>query len=127
MPKRNWIRVLLALLLGVLLFGSGVSLGQRQMVKSLGAQLRAVQARFRIDKIVQERHIKALLDQGCVAVAAGELSNNELSDRDVLGEFVHERLDNSTIEYINQRDPKILDEIDTPKDSFVNTWPGCEK
>jgi hypothetical protein len=124
MTKRNWTIITLTALLAVVLFGVGVSLGQRQMFSAFGAQLRGVQATLLFDRILQEREIKSLLERGCVTQAIGEISNNELADRQTLAGFAHETLDRDTLAYINKRDANILNE-DSPAGSFTNTWPGC--
>jgi hypothetical protein len=127
MTKRNWTITVLTMLLAIVLFAGGVILGQRLMFRAFSVQLRGVQATLLFDRIVQEREIKALLARGCVNVAEGEISNNELADRKTLSDFVREKLDRDTIAYINKRDSKILSELDSPIGSFTNTWPGCEK
>jgi hypothetical protein len=127
MTKRNWTITVATVLLAIVLFGGGVILGQRLMLRAFAIQLRGVQATLLFDRIVQEREIKTLLTRGCVSVAIGEISNSELADRKTLAAFVHEKLDRDTIAYINKRDSNILSEIDSPTGSFTNTWPGCEK
>jgi hypothetical protein len=127
MTKRNWIITVATVLLATVLFGGGVILGQRLMFRAFAVQLRGVQATLLFDRIAQEREIKTLLARGCVNVAIGEISNNELADRKILSAFVHEKLDRDTIAYINKRDSNILSELDSPTGSFTNTWPGCEK
>jgi len=97
------------------------------MFRAFAIQLRGVQATMLFDRIVQEREIKTLLARGCVNVAIGEISNNELADRKTLSAFVNEKLDRDTIAYINKRDSNILSELDSPTGSFTNSWPGCEK
>jgi len=127
MTKRNWTITVATVLLASVLFGVGVILGQRLMFRAFAIQLRGVQATMLFDRIVQEREIKTLLARGCVNVAIGEISNNELADRKTLSAFVNEKLDRDTIAYINKRDSNILSELDSPTGSFTNTWPGCEK
>jgi hypothetical protein len=127
MTKRNWTITVATLLLAIVLFGGGVILGQRLKFRAFAVQLRGVQATLLFDRIVQEREIKTLLARGCVNVAIGEISNDELADRKTLSAFVHEKLDRDTIAYINKRDSNILSELDSPTSSFTNTWPGCEK
>jgi len=127
MTKRNWTITVLTMLLAIVLFGGGVILGQRLMFRAFAIQLRGVQATMLFDRIVQEREIKTLLARGCVNVAIGEISNNELADRKTLSAFVNEKLDRDTIAYINKRDSNILSELDSPTGSFTNSWPGCEK
>ena len=127
MTKRNWTITVATVLLASVLFGVGVILGQRLMFRAFAVQLRGVQATLLFDRIVQEREIKTLLARGCVNVAIGEISNNELADRKTLSAFVNEKLDRDTIAYINKRDSNILSELDSPTGSFTNTWPGCEK
>jgi hypothetical protein len=97
------------------------------MVRAFRIQLSGVQTTLLLDRIVQERKIKSILERGCVTEAIGEISNNELADRETLSRFVHEKLDRGTIAYINRRDPNILNELDSPSGSFTNTWPGCQK
>jgi hypothetical protein len=97
MRKSNWTTIALAVLLAIVLFGVGVSLGQRQIFRAFGVQLRGVQATLRFDRIVQERELKSLLTRGCVTEAIGEVSNNELADRKTLSGFVHEKLDPDTL------------------------------
>ena len=126
MTKRNWTVTALMIVLAVALFGVGVIVGQRLMFRAFSSQLRGVQATLLFDRIVQEREIKSLLARGCVTQATGEISNNELADRKTLAGFVHEKLDQDTIAYINKRDANILNE-DPPAGSFTNTWPGCQK
>jgi hypothetical protein len=127
MTKRNWTITVATVLLASVLFGVGVILGQRLMFRAFAIQLRGVQATMLFDRIVQEREIKTLLARGCVNVAIGEISNNELADRKTLSAFVNEKLDRDTIAYINKRDSNILSELDSPTGSFTNSWPGCEK
>ena len=127
MTKRNWTITVATVLLASVLFGVGVILGQRLMFRAFAIQLRGVQATMLFDRIVQEREIKTLLARGCVNVAIGEISNNELADRKTLSAFVNEKLDRDTIAYINKRDSNILSEPDSPTGSFTNSWPGCEK
>jgi hypothetical protein len=127
MTKRNWTITVATVLLAIVLFGGGVILGQRLMFRAFTVQLRGVQATLLFDRIAQEREIKTLLARGCVNVAIGEISNNELADRKTLSAFVHEKLDRDTIAYINKRDSNFLSELDSPIGSFTNTWPGCEK
>ena len=127
MTKRNWTITTLTVLLAIVLLGVGVILGQRLMFGTFGVQLRGVQATLLFDRIVREREIKTLLARGCVTEAIGEISNNELADRKTLSDFVREKLDRDTIEYINKRDSNILSELDSPTGSFRNTWPGCQK
>jgi hypothetical protein len=127
MTKRNWTITVATLLLAIVLFGGGVIVGQRLMFRAFAVQLRGVQATLLFDRIVQEREIKTLLARGCVNVAIGEISNNELADRKTLLAFMHEKLDRDAIAYINKRDSNILSELDSPTSSFTNTWPGCEK
>jgi hypothetical protein len=127
MTKRNLTITVATVLLASVLFGVGVILGQRLMFRAFAIQLRGVQATMLFDRIVQEREIKTLLARGCVNVAIGEISNNELADRKTLSAFVNEKLDRDTIAYINKRDSNILSELDSPTGSFTNTWPGCEK
>jgi hypothetical protein len=125
--KRNWAIAALSIVLAIVLFSVGVSVGQRLMLRTVSVQLHDVQAMFLFDRIVQEREIKSLLARGCVTEATGEVSNNELADRKKLAGFVHEKLDRDTIVYINKRDANILNELDSPVGSFTNTWPGCQK
>ena len=127
MTKRNWTITVATLSVAIVLFVGGVVLGQRLMFRAFAVQLRGVQATLLFDRIVQERQIKALLARGCVNVAIGEISNNELTDRKTLSGFVHDKLDQDTLAYINKRDSNILNELDSPAGSFTNTWPGCEK
>jgi hypothetical protein len=127
MTKRNWTITVATLLLAIVLFGGGVIVGQRLMFRAFAVQLRGVQATLLFDRIVQEREIKTLLARGCVNVAIGEISNNELADRKTLLAFIHVKLDRDAIAYINKRDSNILSELDSPTSSFTNTWPGCEK
>ena len=127
MKSRVSIITTLTVVLAIVLFGVGVILGQRLMFRTIGVQLRGVQATLLFDRIVQEREIKALLARGCVTQAIGEVSNNELADRKTLSDFVRKKLDRDTIAYINKRDSNILSEVDSPTDSFTNTWPECEK
>jgi len=127
MTKRNLTITVATVLLASVLFGVGVILGQRLMFRAFAIQLRGVQATMLFDRIVQEREIKTLLARGCVNVAIGEISNNELADRKTLSAFVNEKLDRDTIAYINKRDSNILSELDSPTGSFTNSWPGCEK
>jgi hypothetical protein len=61
MAKRNGT---LSIVLGTVLFGVGVILGQRIMFRAFGVQLRGVQATLGFDRIVQERAIKSLLARG---------------------------------------------------------------
>jgi hypothetical protein len=117
----------LAVVLAVGLFGVGIVLGQRLVFRSFSVQLRGVQATLLFDRIVQERGIRSLLARGCVPEAIGELSNNELADRKTLADFVHAKLDAGTLAYIDKRDPRILNELESPAGSFTNTWPGCQK
>ena len=126
MTKRNWAVTGLGVVLAIVLFGVGVIVGQRLMLRAVSVQLRDVQAMLLFNRIVQEREIKSLLTRGCVTQATGEVSNNELADRKTLAGFVHEKLDRDTIAYINKRDANILNE-DPPAGSFTNTWPGCTK
>jgi hypothetical protein len=127
MTKRNWTITAAAVLLAIALFGVGVILGQRLMIRAFDVQLRGVQATLLVDRVVEERGIKSLLARGCVTEAIGEISNNELADRETLADFSHEKLDRDTIAYINKRDPKLLNELDAPTGAFTNTWPGCKK
>jgi hypothetical protein len=127
MTKRNWTITVATVLLAIVLFGVGVTLGRHLTFRAFATQLRSVQATLLFDRIVQEREIKTLLAHGCVNVAIGEISNNELADRKTLSAFVHEKLDRDTIAYISKRDSNILSELDSPTGSFTNTWPGCEK
>ena len=127
MTKRNWTITVATLSVAIVLFVGGVVLGQRLMFRTFAGQLRGVQATLLFDRIVQERQIKTLLARGCVNVAIGEISNNELTDRKTLSGFVHDKLDQDTLAYINKRDSNILNELDSPAGSFTNTWPGCEK
>ena len=127
MKSRVSIITTLTVVLAIVLFGVGVILGQRLMFRTFGVHLRGVQATLLFDRIVQEREIKTLLARGCVTQAIGEVSNNELADRKTLSDFVRKKLDRDTIAYINKRDSNILSEVDSPTDSFTNTWPECEK
>jgi hypothetical protein len=127
MTKRNWTITAVAVLLAIVLFGVGVIVGQRLMFRAFRIQLNGVQAMLLFNRIVREREIKSLLERGCVTEAIGEISNDELADRGTLAHSVYEKLDRDTIAYINKRDPNILNELDSPKGSFTNTWPGCQK
>jgi hypothetical protein len=127
MTKRKWAITALTALLAILLFVGGVNFGQRLMIRAFGVEVRGVQARLLFDRILHEREIKALLARGCITEAIGEVSNQELFDRETLAGFVHEKLDRDTIAYINQRDSNILSELDSPAGPFTNTWPGCQK
>jgi hypothetical protein len=127
MTKRNWTIIALTVLLAVVLFGGGVILGQRLMFRTFRLELDGVQARLLIDRIVGEQRIKSLLARGCVREALGDISNGELADRKTLSEFVYGKLDKDTIAYIKRRDPNVLNELDSPKGSYTNTWPGCSK
>jgi hypothetical protein len=127
MTKRNWTITVATLSLAIVLFVGGVILGQRLMFRAFAVQVRGVQAMLLFNRIVQEREIKTLLERGCANVAIGEISNNELADRKTLSDLVHEKLDRDTTAYINKRDSNILNELDSPAGSFVNTWPGCQK
>ena len=127
MTKRNWTIPALWVLLAIVLFGVGVILGQRLLMRKAGVQVRGVQAVLLFDRIVEERTLKSLLTRGCVTEAIGEISNRELADRKTLSQFAYEKLDRDTIAYINKRDPNILNELDSPTGSYTNTWPGCQK
>jgi hypothetical protein len=127
MQKRNLTVIALTVLLASVLFGGGVIVGQRLMFGAFGVQLRGVQGTLLLDRIVQEREIKALLARGCISEAIAKISNNELTDRETLSDFVHDKLDRDTIAYINKRDSNILSELDSPNGTFTNTWPECQK
>ena len=79
-----------------------------------------------VNRIVEERRIKSLLVRGCGDKAIGEITNNENSDLRMLLSFVDSNLDRPTIEYINNQDPKLLDELKTFDGKFVNTWSASE-
>ena len=66
-----------------------------------------------VNRIVEERRIKSLLARGCGNKAIGEIANDESSDLRMLSSFVDDHLDRPTIEYINNQDPKLLDELKT--------------
>jgi hypothetical protein len=127
MTKRNWNIAALSMVLAIVLFGVGVILGERLMLRAFGVQLRGVQATLLFDRIAQEREIQSLLARGCVGEAIGEISNHELADRKTLADFVRRKLDRDTLAYINTRDSNIFKELESPAGAFTNTWPGCQK
>lgn len=127
MKKRNWSISAIAVLLALGLFGAGVIVGQRSMFRGARIEVRGVQATLLFNRIVQEGEWKSLLARGCVTEAIGEISNSELADRKLLAGFVDEKLDRDSIAYINNRDPNMLSELDSPAGSYANTWPGCQK
>jgi hypothetical protein len=128
MTKRHWTVTALTVLLAIVLFGGGVIVGQQLMFRAFGVQLRGVQARLLVFRIVQEMDIKELLARGCIPEAIGEISNQALLDRKTLSDFVHEnKLDRDTVAYIKKQDSNILSELDSPAGTFTNTWPGCQK
>jgi hypothetical protein len=129
MARRHAIIALAVLGIAALSFGIGESLGQRSMMRSYRIELDAVQARLLVDRIVEERRIKALLGRGCATQAMGEITNNENADLKTLTEFVERKLDQSTLAYISNQDPDILSELKTFKGTYVNTWSasGCQR
>jgi hypothetical protein len=127
MTRRNVVGLAgAAVVIAALFFGIGVSLGQRSMVRSLRIQIDSIQAMVLANRIIEERRIKSLLARGCGNKAIGEITNNENLDLKTLSEFVGNSLDRPTIEYINNLDPKLLDELKTFDGKFVNTWSGTE-
>jgi hypothetical protein len=96
------------------------------MVRSLRSQIDSVQATLLVNRIVEERRIKSLLARGCGTKAIGEITNNENSDLRMLSRFVDSNLDGPTIEYINNQDPKLLNELKAFDGKFVNTWSAGE-
>lgn len=127
MTRRNVVALACAAaVIAALFFGIGMSLGQRSMVQSLRVQIDSVQAMLLVNRIVEERRLKSLLARGCGNKAIGEISNNENSDLRMLSGFVDSHLDRPTIEYINNQDPKLLDELKTFDGKFLNTWSASE-
>jgi hypothetical protein len=127
MTRRNVLALACAAaVIAALFFGIGASLGQRSMVRSLRIQIDSVQAMLLVNRIVEERRIKSLLARGCGNKAIGEITNDENSDLRMLSSFVDDHLDRPTIEYINNQDPKLLDELKTFDGKFVNTWSANE-
>jgi hypothetical protein len=127
MTRRNVVTLACAAaVIAALFFGIGVTLGQRSMIRSLRIQIDGVQAMLLVNRIVEERRLKSLLARGCGNKAIGEITNNESTDLRMLSGFVDNHLDRPTIEYINNQDPKLLDELKTFDGKFVNTWSASE-
>jgi hypothetical protein len=126
MSRRNLFFALTIVIIATLAFAIGESLGQRSMLKQAGVQLDGVQAMLLFDRIVEERKIKSLLAHGCATEAMTAIDHDENSDMKLLAEFANEKLEQSTITYIANRDPNLLKELKTFKSKYGNTWPEPE-
>ena len=112
-----------------LAFILGEILGQRSSVKQMRINLDGMQAMLLTDQIVEKRKVRSLLAGGCPTEAQEELNITENVEMKLLAEFVDGKLDRSSLEYINSRDPNILDELKTFKSKYPSKRPevSCVK
>jgi hypothetical protein len=125
--RRNVAIAFAVVVVCILSFLIGDSVGQRSMRKPVRIQVDGVQAMLLVDRLVEERKIKSLLARGCATEAMSALDHNENSDLRLLAEFVNGDLDRSALTYITTQAPNILDELKTFKSKYGNTWrePEC--
>jgi hypothetical protein len=116
---RRWLLLLYSL-------GSESASGNGQWFDHFGFKSTASKQWSLQNRIIEERRIKSLLARGCGNKAIGEITNNENLDLKTLSGFVDSNLDEPTVEYINNLDPTLLDELKTFDGKFVNTWSGTE-
>jgi hypothetical protein len=127
MTQRNIVTIAcVAVAIAALSFVVGESHGQRSIVRSLRIQIDDAQAMLLVDRIVEERRIKSLLARGCANKAIGEITNNENADLRTLSKFVDGSLDKPTIEYITNRNPRLLEELKALDGKYVNTWSAVD-
>lgn len=129
LAKRKHRNVFIAMMaIAIAAFVIGDSIGQRSMRKPVRIQVDGLQAMLLVNRIVEERKIKALLAGGCATEAMTAVDHYENSDLKLLTEFVNGNLDEGTITYITNQAPNILNELKTFKSKYGNTWrePQCK-
>src|SRR5579872_3245663 len=93
--------ILGCVLVAVISFLIGSSLGQRAMLGRLNQQLDSVQASLAFNRLLDERHWGDLLSKGCVAQVEKAVDVAADKDMELLAGFIDGKVDAATIKYIS--------------------------
>jgi hypothetical protein len=126
MTRRSLVFIVVAIVLAIVAFGVGQSLGQRSALRQSNVQLDGVQAMLLVDRILEERKLQSFLTRGCLTEATSAVDINISSDLRLLAEFANSGLDQPTEAYIAKRDPHILKEARALKSKYGHSWPEVE-
>lgn len=125
-------KVALAILVLVSLlaaFAAGGHLARRHMTAGLEEALYETQAMLWFNHLGDYRKIESDLLKGCQAEALEKTRIAIDMEMRLLSEF-HAKYPRSRLnEYISDRDPKLLEQLETFKSKYGNSWtvPKCEK
>ena len=113
----------------VVVFLIGSSVGQRSMIKMMSVELNSVQGMLAFNRLLDERKQQLLLNRGCITQASYAVDIAQDKDMELLSEFfTRGQLDERSLKYIALRDPKLLSELKNFKSKYGNTWvePECK-
>jgi hypothetical protein len=113
----------------VLGYAIGNSYGQREMLKQADAGLNDIQASLGLNKILEDRRWKNMLNQGCLDQPANDIDFDENQSMDLLAGHLKKSVSERTLKYINDRDPSLIRELKDfkSKDSGVFAEDSCTK
>ena len=99
------------------------------MLTVMRDQLNSVQGMTAFNRIMDNQKLQTLLSRGCITQASYSLDVAQDEDMEILSRFVtHDQLDAQAVQYISDRDPKLLGKLKTFKSKYGNSWaePECK-
>lgn len=98
-------------------------MGQRSMLGAMSLQLTSVQADLAFNRLIDERHWKTLLANGCEAQATKAIDVSEDQDMELLAEFfLKGKVDAAAIKYVTDRDPTLIAQLKSFKSKYGQGW-----
>ncbi|SRR5258708_279077 len=119
------VAVILLLVTAIGSFGFGVRTERRH----LDTALYSTQAMLWFNHLLTFREIEGLLTKGCSAEGLEATRIAIDQEMQLLSDFHRNGGDTSIDKYVSDRDPKLLNQLDTFKGKYVGTWaqPTCNK
>jgi hypothetical protein len=126
--NRKYLGAALIVVVAALAFAIGDSYGQRTMLKAMSPQFDGVQAMLAYNRLDDDRKLGVLLSKGCVSQAQGFLDFDEDQQTRLLSEFFRGQVDQGTIKYVTDRDPKLVASLPAFKSKYGSRWeePDCK-
>jgi len=107
-------------------FAVGNGWGQRAMLERLNIELNGVQTSLALNRLLDDRHWKELLEKGCIEQATKALDTAEDKDLELLSALFKKPLDSAAIKYVSDRDPKLIEQLKTFRSKYGQQWPEEE-
>lgn len=114
---------------GGIAYAVGNSAGQRSMLNQSSTELNGIQVSLAFNRLLDERRWGELLDAGCTAQAIEALNAAQDESMDLLSDLLKRPLDASTLKYVSDRDPKLIEQLRVFKSKHGHEWSeeGCKR